>query len=463
MTDLATIKSNVKSMLDQGASEAEVDLYLNHVGVTPDQLQKSSGAAYQGQVLPFRVDEQGKPHLAVPGLVSGAVESVKDAVTLPRDYMQGKVDPTSDEGIGRMLNMGAMITPVSPATRATMPYRPGRPQTPTARELQDLGSAQYEAVRNAGVDYHAAPVARIAADIQRQLEQDGILDIASGAPQTHQLLRQLQAVPAGGNPTVPIANLEAARRAAQTIATSRGAENTERGAASRLVQAISQHIEAADPATVVGGASPDVARTAAEAGQTLGQARGNYGAYLRSNYLTDQGWAADLSADAANSGLNAGNATRQRLKNALINDRLRGFNDAEAQAVEDVVRGSGGVNRIRYLSNLLGGGGGLGAVVSGGGLGAAAGHALIGNPEAGAAAGAAAGLGLKMAEGAMVRRQVRGVDEMLRQRSPLYQGRAANPPMVQSSPAQRAFLLKMMLLNETAPKAIPKAYDPYES
>ncbi len=46
---------------------------------------------------------------AIPAYVGHVAQGVGDAITLPRDVMQGTVDPTSDEGIARAASLAAML------------------------------------------------------------------------------------------------------------------------------------------------------------------------------------------------------------------------------------------------------------------------------------------------------------------------------------------------------------------
>jgi|GEM_PF-2965839 len=59
---------------------------------------------------------------------------------------------------------------------------------------------------------------------------------------------------------------------------------------------------------------------------------------------------------------------------------------------------------------------------------------------------------------ALTSRQVRRVDEMIRKRSPLYQQRVANPPMVPISPEMRAALMRGLLLTGLSDDNAPAGY-----
>lgn len=428
--------------------------------------------AYKGSVLPFSVDEQGKARFDITaGLPAGMVKGVWDAVTLPRDAMQGKFDPTSDEGISRLLNAGMLMSPVNPAVRAGDAAIPGpiramrkeMPAAPSAETLKQTASGQYDAARNMGVDYKAGSVVNMAGTTQRALEADGIFDVT--APKTHAILARLQDAPPGS--VASISNLESARRALSTLS-AKDADATERMAAGRAVQALSKFVEDADPANVVAG-------PAAEAASLFKTARGNAGAQLRSDMLTGKQSAAELRAAAANSGQNVGNSVRQRLADALIREKeLRGFTPEEIAAVEGVVKGSPAANTTRALSNILGGGGGLGSMAAGT-VGGVVGS-FLGGPV-GTAVGSvglpAVGWAAKRGSNNMTLKALQNVDEMVRSRSPLYEEMVKNAPMTAINPEGRAALTKFLLMkalqeDEALRKARPlksgsPALSPYES
>ena len=68
--------------------------------------------AHPFNVLPFSLDQTGRPQFDSNAGVLGAIKS---AVSLPDDVYSGKIDPNSNEGIARAVNMAAMISPSSAA------------------------------------------------------------------------------------------------------------------------------------------------------------------------------------------------------------------------------------------------------------------------------------------------------------------------------------------------------------
>lgn len=367
---------------------------------------------YSGGILPFSKDAEGNVSFDSN---AGLLGTIKRAFTLPGEVYEGKVDPLSDEGIGRAFEMGATLSPANPAVRSGELAVPGvknalRPPDltpPTAEALKAAGAAGYDAARDMGVHYSSDAVARVAEAARRSMEADGILDEL--APKTFSILDKLGNPPAGS--TAPLAGLEAARRGLGNAGKD-FTNPTEQLAAHRVSEAIDEFIQGGDPASVVAG-------PAAAAARTIEDARGNYAAGMRSDKLTGVEEAADLRAGAANSGLNLDNSVRGRIASLLLNPKAAaGFSAEERGLLEEVAKGTPTRNAIRYVGNLLGGGGGLGTAVVGGGAGLYSGSAAIaaalsvGLPVAGFAA--------KRGANALTRRALGAADEAGRSRSPLY-------------------------------------------
>jgi hypothetical protein len=130
---------------------------------------------------------------------------------------------------------------------------------------------------------------------------------------------------------------------------------------------------------------------------------------------------------------------------------VRGYSPEEIAALENVVEGDKLRNSLRFYSNLTGGGGGLGAVISGA-AGGAAGSAVggaVGLPVVGAAVGGAipaTGMAARLGAGALTKRSLRLADELIRSRSPLYEQMMNDPKMQVISPERRAALVRALLI-----------------
>jgi hypothetical protein len=290
------------------------------------------------------------------------------------------------------------------------------------------------------------------------LDTDGV--IAKNAPKSYEILDELTNLPEGA--IVQLSDLDAARQAFRDAAMD-FAHPKEQLVATRAIAAIDDFVAKADPGSVLAG-------PAGSAGQVQSAARGNVAAAKRSGTLAGElGEAprgrtgiqatAELRAAAANSGRNLDNTIRQRIASLLLDPKqAAGFTAAEKEALEEVARGTPTRNAIRTIGNLLGGGGGLGAVVTGAGAGAAGGY--LGGPV-GMAAGAAipaVGWGAKSIGNKLTSGALSAVDEATRMRSPLYQELLKNAPTAAQTPEKRAALIRALLMARPPPAPPSPAY-----
>ena len=133
-----------------------------------------------------------------------------------------------------------------------------------------------------------------------------------------------------------------------------------------------------------------------------------------SESLNDRFEKLTLQTAAANSGANLDNKIRQALTALRTNERaMSGFTPQERIRIENVIAGGVGVNLLRKLSNLLGGGGGLGAFISG-----TMGSILTGHPL-GFGLFPAIGASFKSLENAIQRSRVRKLQAEVAGRSQL--------------------------------------------
>lgn len=385
---------------------------------------KPQSDRWSGSVLPLSESPQGGVQFdSNAGIIGG----LKRAFTTPGDVYAGRVDPKSEEGIGRALEMASVFSPMPAAMRggefaipgAKSGLVPAKVEPPTAEALKAAASKGYDAVRDMGVQYSTDAVTKHVGGLRAGLEQEGFL--GELAPKTFAILDKFANPPP--NSVVTSAGLEAARRAARNAAKD-FANPTEQAAAQRLIQGLDRFVEAGDPSSVVAG-------PAAAAGEALIAARGNYAAAARSNKLQGVEERAELNAAKANSGFNGDNAVRQRA-DAIVSKpkEAAGFNPDELEALKAIIKGNGLRNVMRAIGNLAGGGGGMGAVVSGAAAGTAGG--MLGGPG-GAVAGAAvplAGMAAKSASGRMALSELGRLDAATRMRSPLYQEMLGQAPMV---------------------------------
>jgi hypothetical protein len=397
-----------------------------------------------GAILPISRGEDGVRFDSDAGILG----VLKSAVTLPRDVMQGKVDPMSDEAIGRSFEMATIGFPVNPAVRAGGGVLPAvkpkmtkaKVNIPSADDLLKAGGDDFARMRESGVDYSSDAVKTMAQALKRKLESDGF--DPEVATKTHRILDKLANPPEGS--VANIKGLHSARKTFRKIAQNFN-DPTDQSAASQGISGLDDFIGSPGRGGVVAG-------SADEAAKALKSGNANYAAGKRSDLLTGIERDSGLRAQAANSGQNSGNAIRQRVASALLQPkRVAGYSAAEKAALEGVVKGSNAANATRYVGNVLGGGGGMGQMLTmaiGG-----AGGAAVGGPG-GASAGVilpmVAGAGSKQISNFLTKKALRSADEMVRMRSPLYERMLAEAPDVAISPAKRASLIRALMASQQA-------------
>jgi len=404
---------------------------------------------YSGSVLPFTKGEDGQVRFDTN---AGIIGAIKRAITLPGDAYLGKVDmrrpgEISDEPnapdrvIERATDLAGLISPVNPAIRIGDRAIPGvskamekrAPPPPTQQELAEVASKQYQAARDMGVDFSSQAIADIANRARAGLEAEGI--ISKLAPKTHGIIDELASPPQGS--VAPLSSVEAARRAFGHAA--RDFSNpTEQLAAKRAMGTMDGFLNQPDPSSVVAG-------PATAAIDALTSARGNFAAAKRSETLSGISENANRRATTSNSGQNLDNSIRSRVASALERPKISGgFDDAERAALESVAQGTPLTNTARAVGNLLGGGGGMGAALTGA-IGGTAGSAF---GPIGIAAGVASplvGWMAKRGANAMTDGALSKVAALTRTRSPLYQKMLEQTPMTPVSPEQRALIMRMLM------------------
>lgn len=285
--------------------------------------------------------------------------------------------------------------------------------TPSGADLKSAATSGYDAAKNSGVEISPNSVQRYTSKVTSDLNADGLNEVL--APKTFGVLDKLGNPPQGS--VVTVNDFRTMQRALGHAAKS--PDPTERLAATRAIQVLNDHVENLP----VGEATRGTPQDLADMVQTVKEANANYAAAKRAETVSGKLDRADLNAGSAHSGQNIDNATRQQIKTILTNPKLRrGFSPAELAQMEKLVRGTSIGNVTRGVGNLLGGGGGLGALAASGTGFAAAGPA--------GAAAPAAGFLLKKLGNALTAKQARILDEMIRARAPHSQSLPAlNAPM----------------------------------
>lgn len=423
-------------------------------GLEPGAPVPPAKKPWSASILPLSEDEQGNLRFDSNAGVFGGL---KRAFTLPGEVYKGEVDPTSPEGIARAAELATVASPVNPAVRAGGNFAGSLTKSgmkapdvkpPSTEALLGTAKAQFKAGRESGVDYSASSVANLAKGIKAKLEQDGLL--GKVAPRTHSILDELASPPEGA--VAPIANVDAARKAFRALARNFN-QPEDQAAASRAMADIVDFMARSDAGDVVAG-------PAAAAAKLFSEGRGNYAAGKRAQTLTGEFGGvidrANLNASAANSGQNLDNSIRALVRGLLQDPKKRsGFNAEELGMLREVVEGTPGRNAARFTGNLLGGGGGLGTLVTGLGTGTAAGAALGGPGGAlvGALAGGAApaaGVTAKQIANRLTANSLMEADKAVRMRSPLYEAMKREAPMEVISPEARAALIRLLMQSQAA-------------
>ena len=141
-----------------------------------------------------------------------------------------------------------------------------------------------------------------------------------------------------------------------------------------------------------------------------------------------------LRTDAAGSGMNLDNTTRSKLVSMLTSQGgkgVRGFSDAEKDAIREIITGTPSKNALRRIGNLLGGGGGLGQTMVTALPAIAVGSSGAGvGPTIAAAIPGMVGALSKGATNRIARKGIGRLDDTIRKRSPLYK---QTPPVYKPS------------------------------
>jgi hypothetical protein len=419
----------------------------------PRDLFATQQPAYSGAILPLSRSASGDVNFDSN---AGLLGMLKRSFSLPGEVYRGEMPTqlpdqgTNPELIKRTAEAAAIVSPINPAVRSGSPAIAGvaqamqrqRPPVPTAAELKTATDAGYQTARGLGVDYRGPAVANMAEIVKANLMREGIHP--EDAARTYVKLDKLSSPPPGANAS--FSELESARRAFNNIAydESSSVSNTDRRAARAAIAAIDDFFQNPTPASVLAGPAGAVAEVARAA-------RGNAAAGFRSQDLVNNQASAELKSAVANSGRNIDNAIRQRAgyrADPLHPERLFGYSADEKAAILEVAKGTATRNRLRDVGNLLGGGGGLGQLLSIAAGAAAGSHAGPVGAGVGAIVAPAVGLTSKTVANALSRRAMTAADELVRSRSPLYQSRVAAAPMVAAPTASKEAILKALLLSQ---------------
>jgi hypothetical protein len=343
----------------------------------------------------------------------GMIKSAYEGATLPGDVASGKVSVTGGDGrtnpevIERSAKLaGASPLSAAPGGVAAAQFGPrileaqaAKAPVPSAQQLKAAAKSGFESPEIADLAIKPTAIKEFSSTLQARLNESGLDDLL--APKTFGLLSKFEKVPEDA--IVTGANLQTLRRTFQSAAGS--PDKTERLAAKRVIDAINEFIPNVAARDILSG-DP---KAAAEA---WALARGNYAAAMRSEDIVKAVLKAQRQAEAAGSGANIDNATRQQFKAILNNDKkIRGFDADEIAQMETLVRGTATGNAARLIGKAAPTG-----IVSGG-LAGGAGFAA-GGPVGAVLVPLAGYIGKKIGDRSTAN-QVQALDELVRSRAPL--------------------------------------------
>jgi hypothetical protein len=311
-------------------------------------------------------------------------------------------------------------------------------KVPETAELYAEKTANYRDLANSPALYEPSALARAATPTEDVLRAQRFHP--NDSPRSFQAINEMRAPPTTehlglGAPVSP-GDIEFIRKGLNQINPVTG--QTDLASAKYVKRALDNFVLNPPPGAVL----PGTEAAAREATALAERARANYGGYKRAQAWDDLIANAETTTGATHSGLNLQNELRKgvrsmvRQKEGLSPASKAGYTPAEIAALTNFAQGSAGTNMLRGASNILGGGGGLATMLSAGlglGGGTAAGQYFKDDPVWGGVAGLAlpaTGLALRKIGNARAARETADLGSMIRQRTPLYQERAANAPMV---------------------------------
>jgi hypothetical protein len=338
-------------------------------------------------------------------------------------------------------------------------------------ELLDSSRAAYGRIANAPIEYHPNAIANYAHIAQYYLQQPGPRGVFSpeSAPGVFSLLNR-----AGNVNRIQVSPSDFETLRQQLRAFDSGPDSAAGQRAAAILENYMYHPPPGAITRMVPGAM-DTLR------QDMEIARGDWRAGKTAETVERTIDRSGTKAGGAHSGLNVGNTTRQDLGSLADpsiggTDKIFGATYGERQALRAVSQGDPVTNKLRYIGNRMGGGGGFTGTFGGG----IAGHtvnSLLGSwgidPITAAGVGMGAGyLYPKVGEAfrrAANERTVQAAQDavdLIRRNSPLYRAReAVNPPIVDPRAMTRDAIAYAMIpqLSRQAGSVWDQAHVPYDN
>jgi hypothetical protein len=412
-------------------------------------------------------------------LVSAAVS----APELASDVSRGNYGGAAIDALGMLpaVQAGRRLVQAARGTlpslnMAQIPTRTVDPATGVVNdELLNNSRAAYGRIAQAPIEYHPAAIEDFSQRAQHYLQQPGARGVFTpeSAPGVFNLLdRRVAELQQRGVQSLAPYDFDVLRQQLRSFPS--GADS----AAGQRAAAILDNYMSNPPPGAITRMAPGAM---GDLRANMAIARGDWRAGKTAETVEQEIDRAGTRAGGAHSGLNVDNATRQRLSSLTSTDageqKIFGATWPERQAINAVVEGDPLTNKLRYVSNRMGGGGGFTGTFGGG----IAGHtvnALLGSwgvdPVTATAAGMGVGYGwpkigeqFRQAANERTVRAAGNVVDQIRQNSPLYQARqlAAGPPITDPRAMARDAIAYALMpqLQDSAKNAWDQAHVPYSN
>lgn len=385
-----------KSTLPAAIADVPTEI-KSAAGAAIDKIAALKNRSQQGPIEGLLTT--GRAVLAVPELamspITGAARSLIGHPMADLEHKVGEViapDIASKDDPAAMYERAKGDVDLALAGARAATPKPPTVATPTIQELKAASEAAYKSPEVLSLEVRPNAYRDYSGRTQAALNQEGFDDIV--APKTFQLLQRIEKAPAGS--TVTGQNINSLRKTLGKLAGSN--DPTEKAAATFAINHLDDFIPNISRGDILNG---DAAAAAAK----LEEARGNWAAAKQSEKLDKKIQTAEMQADVANSGMNLENRIRTQMGKVAIDPKeARGLTASEIAEARKIAEGTKTQNTMRAAGNMLGGGGGLGAVVTG-------------IPSGGLAP--AAGFALKLLSNRMTLKQAERLSEAIRMRAPL--------------------------------------------
>ena len=305
-------------------------------------------------------------------------------------------------------------------------------QAPSAAQQGAARDIAYDTLRANPAQYTPSSFAQRADEATRALRRENYYNAPAaegGSPRTFNTVEQMRLPPTAVNPAtgaathITPADIDVVRKGV----TGDRLPATEYGAGRIVRRNIDDFLQNPPPGSVVPGHQANAALAAHQSRM----AHELHAGTKRTEVLEEMIRNSERTAGATHAGLNLCNELQKTIRSGLKEKAgdspfsKAGYNDAEMAALDYFSRGQGAISRgLGYADKYLGGGGGLGALVAGG-----VGSEYLGGGAATGLGVTGAGLALRALGNRRAARDINELRDLISQRNPLYQQRAANAPL----------------------------------